>query len=167
MRVLCVLLLVSCAAPPPPGEALRSTKSRVTQPPDLDTFNEVVRGNTDTALDLHRALAEGDANFFFSPLSIQSVLGMAAAGSAGDTTEQFARVLPLSNAADFHRSMNHLDAHLASRGAKSKGADGEPFALVRMNQLFVDDGLSVGRDFEDQHVGRAAHEAPHSFAARG
>lgn len=136
--LLLSLMVLGCAAPPPPGEALRSSKARVTVAPDDATFSQVVRGNTQTALALHRELVEGDDSLFFSPLSIQAVLGMAAGGAAGETLGDFGRVLPLSSPADFHRSMNHLDRQLGARGARSSGAEGEPFALLRMNQLFVD-----------------------------
>lgn len=151
------LMLLGCAdekqapfkAPPPPGESLKSEKSRITEFPQQAVFDGVIRGNTETALSLHRKLIEGDEGLFFSPLSIQSVAGMLAGGANGATSTEFGRVLPLSNAADFHRSMNQLDIELSSRGVNSKGAEGEPFAFVRLNQLFVDDAQNVAPAYLD------------------
>lgn len=150
------LVLLGCAedkarfeAPPPPGESVKSEKSRITVAPPDAVFNGVMLGNTETALSLHRQFISGDEGLFFSPLSIQSVLGMLAGGAAGETSTELGRVLPLSNAADFHRSMNHLDAQLSSRGANSTGAEGEPFAFVRLNQLFVDDQQDIEAAYLD------------------
>lgn len=145
--LLLSLTVLGCAAPPPPGEALRSSKARVTVAPDDATLSQVVRGNTQTALALHRELVEGDDSLFFSPLSIQAVLGMAAGGAVGTTLDDFGLVLPLGDG--FHRSMNHLDAELDSRGANSTGAEGEPFALSRINQLFVDESQNVEAAYLD------------------
>lgn len=154
--LLMSLVLLGCAeneapfkAPPPPGEVVKSEKARITSQAPQAVFDGVMRGNTETALALHRKLVEGDDNLFFSPLSIQSVLGMVAGGARGDTATQLGRVLPLQNAADFHRSMNQLDLELASRGANSTGAAGEPFAFVRLNQLFVDAQQTIDATYLD------------------
>lgn len=143
-------MLVGCAeekapfkAPPPPGETVKSDKSRITERAPQAVFDGVMRGNTASALALHRKLLVGDENLFFSPLSIQAVAGMLAGGARGETATELGLVLPTSNAADFHRSMNTLDMELSSRGVNSKGAEGEPFAFVRLNQLFLDDQQNV------------------------
>lgn len=152
-----LLMLAGCAeekvgpfqAPPPPGEVVKSQKARVTSPPAEAVFQDVMRGNTAGALALHRELVEGDDSLFFSPLSIQAVLAMTAGGAAGQTADELARFLPMTDAADFHRSMNHLDQQLSARGASSTGAAGEPFAFVRLNHLFVDEQQQLAPAYLD------------------
>lgn len=53
----------------------------------------VTEGNNAFALDLYEQLKEGDANLFFSPYSISTVLAMTYAGAGGDTETQMAQAL--------------------------------------------------------------------------
>lgn len=134
-----VVVVVGCSrVPEPPGTALQSKLERVTSAPSDAVLSATVEGNTTAGLALYRKLVEGDDNFFFSPHSIISVLGLAYGGAAGDSRSELAALLHAPEAADFHRSMNHLDRALRSRGANSQGAGGEPFALHSLNQLFAD-----------------------------
>lgn len=151
-RSMCfaVLLLAGCSnVPEPPGKSLQSKLSRVDASSAPAGLSAAVEGNTAAALELHRALVEGDENFVFSPWSITSVLGRTFAGAGGATRTELETFLRAPNAADYHRAMNHLELALASRGRSSQGANGEPFALVSLNQLFVDPKLNIETTFLD------------------
>lgn len=145
-----VLVAVGCSqVPEPPGKALQSKLERVTIAPSDAVLSATVEGNTTAGLALYRKLVEGDENFFFSPHSIISVLGLAYGGAAGSARSELAALLQAPEAADFHRSMNHLDRALRSRGANSQGAGGEPFALHSLNQLFADSRHPVQAGYLD------------------
>lgn len=133
------VLLVGCSEiPEPPGKLLQSKLERVTAQPDPAVFAARVEANTKVGLKLYRGLVDGDDNLFFSPHSIISVLGLAFGGAANGTRTEFEGLLLAPQPSDFHRSMNALERAIASRGAASVGARGEPFALVTLNQVFVD-----------------------------
>ena len=71
-----------------------------------------------------RAAAEfrrSNGDFFFSPYSILSVLGMAYEGSAGVTREAMAKALSLDDG--FHASLGALSAGLRER---MDGQEGQP-----------------------------------------
>jgi serpin B len=145
-----LLLTLGCSnIPEPPGKALQSSLTRIDAAAAPAGLSAVVEGNTAAALDLHRTLIEGDENFVFSPWSITSVLGRAHGGARGETGTELETFLRAQNAVDYHRAMNHLELALASRGRSSQGADGEPFALVNLNQVFVDPKLNVESGYLD------------------
>ncbi len=127
----------------PPGRSLNSSSPRITTAPAPATLSATIDGNTSAALDLYAGLREGDENLFFSPHSIISVMGLSLGGAGGTTRTELEATLRVTTAADFHRSMNHLDRALASRGRSSRGANGEPFALTVLNQPFVDPALTL------------------------
>lgn len=151
-RWLCLGLSLSLGCsqvPEPPGKSLQSKAERITTAPPAAVLSATVEGNTSAALALYGRLLEGDENLFFSPHSIISVLGLTFGGAGGTTKSELETVLHAPNAADFHRSMNHLDRELASRGRSSSGANGEPFALTILNQLFVDPALKLEPGYLD------------------
>lgn len=133
----------------PPGKSLQSKVERITTAPPAAVLTATIDGNTSAALELYGRLLEGDENLFFSPHSIISVLGLTLGGSGGTTKSELETVLHAPTAADFHRSMNHLDRELALRGRSSTGANGEPFALTILNQLFVDPALTLAPGYLD------------------
>jgi len=102
----------SAPAEPPAAEAL--------PPPGPGA----VEANNAFALDLFRQLvaeAKG-ANVFFSPFSVESALGMTAAGARGTTADEMAAVLHLAAAGpDPHAALGGLARALA--GAKLEGGE--------------------------------------------
>ena len=68
--------------------------------PDSADQNAVVRGNTQFAFDLYRAVRERGGNVFYSPYSVSTALAMTLAGARGTTADQIVRTLhfPLPSA---------------------------------------------------------------------
>ena len=157
-----LLLVMGCSnLVDPPGKALQSKLERITTAPPQTVLDATVAANTSTALKLFGKLREGDENLFFSPHSIITVLGLTMGGASGATRTEFETLLHVSNAADFHRSMNHLDRELSTRGRHSQGANGEPFALHILDQVFVDSSLPVEPGYLDllqQEYGAAGRQ---------
>ncbi|ABS28354.1 serpin family protein [Anaeromyxobacter sp. Fw109-5] len=157
--VLATLTLVpacgngSGSEPPPaaPGERVGSTSARVTAPAPAEDLAAAVAGNGALALDLYRVLSlEAEENLFFSPQSIAFALSMTYPGAAGETAAAFERTLHVSiPEPDYHRAMNDLDRQLRSRGAGAKAADGQPFRLRLVNQLFAQRGFAFEPPFLD------------------
>ena len=105
-----------------------------------------------------RAAAEfrkSSGDFFFSPYSILSVLGMAYEGSAGVTREAMAKALSLDDG--FHASLGALSAGLRER---MDGQDDQP-VLNDANRLWLMKGLAPRSGFSDvlsRDYGGAAEE---------
>ena len=104
---------------PIPVKEIRSDRDRTDSPQATDQDLEtLVRGNNAFALDLYRALNDGEGNLFYSPFSISQALAMALAGARGEIESQMADTLhyrlPQSG---LHPSFNALDQVLASRGS--------------------------------------------------
>lgn len=105
-----------------------------------------------------RAAAEfrkSSGDFFFSPYSILSVLGMAYEGSAGVTREAMAKALSLDDG--FHASLGALSAGLRER---MDGQDEQP-VLNDANRLWLMKGLAPRSEFSDvlsRDYGGAAEE---------
>jgi serpin B len=134
----------------PPGERIASARERVTTPAPAEDVAATVASGTELALDLHRLLAADRENVFFSPQSIAFALSMAYPGAAGETATAFERTLRLTlGEAAHHRAMNDLARQLASRGEGAAGADGQPFRLRLVNQLFARQGLAFETPFLD------------------
>ncbi|MCK6548094.1 serpin family protein [Myxococcota bacterium] len=123
---------------PPPGEVQRSSLTRNTSPSLTDDAKKsLVTGNTDFALDFHRAARDPGANLFYSPFSISSALAMTYAGARGQTEAEIADALHFTlPQADLHSGFNWLDLELSSRGQGAQGADGKPFRLRNVNAVF-------------------------------
>ncbi len=139
------------AEPAAPGERVASSRPRVTAPAPDDDLAAAVASNGELAVDLYRALAaETPGNLFFSPQSIAFALSMTYAGAAGDTATAFERTLHVRiPEPQYHRAMNDLDRQLASRGDGAKAADGQPFRLRLVNQLFAQEGFGFEPPFLD------------------
>ncbi len=105
-----------------------------------------------------RAAAEfrkSNGDFFFSPYSILSALGMAYEGSAGVTREAMAKALSLDDG--FHASLGALSAGLRER---MDGQEGQP-VLNDANRLWLMKGLAPRSGFSDvlsRDYGGAAEE---------
>ena len=157
LMVIAVLGLVGCSiwigvpgVHPPPGEAVRSEKQRVTSPDVAEAdLAELVAGNSVFAFDLYQAIREGDGNLFYSPYSISLALAMTYAGARGETEQQMADTLHYTLPQDrLHPGFNALDLELASRGEGAEGQDGG-FRLNIVNSIWGQTGYSFLPQFLD------------------
>ena len=117
----------------------------------------MARGNNAFALDLYRALSDGEGNLFYSPFSVSQALAMTFAGARGETERQMASVLhyrlPQSR---LHPSFNALDQELASRGGGFQGEENQYFQLNIANAIWGQHGYEFLPDFLDvtaEHYG--------------
>jgi serpin B len=135
-----------CTDATKPGCIVRSSQQRIQSPnvPAAD-LGALVSGNTEFAANLYQQLRTEPGNFFYSPHSISSALGMTWAGAKGKTETDMATALAVTlPQSQFHPAMNMLDQELASRGQGAKGADGGGFRLNVANALWG----QVGYPFE-------------------
>jgi len=152
LSLLAALVFVSFACtPPPPGEAVGSSKQRITAAAPQADLDTAIAGNTDFALDLYRTMTSGkDGNLFISPHSISLALSLAYAGSGGATTTAFEHTMHVGlPQPQYHRAMNDLDRQLSSRGEGAKASDGQPFRLAIANQLFAQKGFPFEQPYLD------------------
>jgi serpin B len=89
----------------------------------------LVRGNTDFALSLYGQLSTNAGNFFFSPCSISTCLGMVYDGARGETARQMAQALDFSTnqdqmGADFGALQTELDSLQGDAGLQFTLANG-------------------------------------------
>lgn len=120
------------------GCVLRSTEKRI-QAPDVPSadLDALAAGNTAFAADMYQQLRTKPGNFFYSPYSISSALGMTWAGARGQTEKDMATAMHFTlPQAQFHPAVNALDLALASRGKGAQGADGGGFRLNIANALW-------------------------------
>lgn len=133
-----LLLAVACKADPHAWDPDRV--ARVVTSADGDV-GAVVDGNNAFTWDLYGQLATGDANLFFSPLSVAAALGMTSAGAAGDTLTQMTNALHVGlDPAEWHPAFGALTDDL--NGAKKRG-----YTLAVANQLFGQDGTPWAAPF--------------------
>ncbi|WP_242337607.1 MULTISPECIES: serpin family protein [unclassified Anaeromyxobacter] len=142
-------------APSAPGDRIGSTEARVTASAPPADLAAAVGSNGALALDLYRVLAsEAQENLFFSPQSITFALSMTYPGGSGATAAAFEQTLHVSIPEPrYHRAMNDLDRQLRSRGENASGADGQPFRLRLVNQLFARKGFTFEQPFLDTLAG--------------
>lgn len=141
-------------------EMVKSTEQRV-RVADLDLTEsskaEVVRGNTDFALDLYEEVRDGDGNIFFSPFSISQALSMASAGAGGDTAAEMIAALGFEGKEDtMHPGFNWLDDALHNLAKPVTNETSEPFELSIANALWSQKDVDVEAAFLDtlaQHYG--------------
>lgn len=102
----------------------------------------LVSGNTEFALDLYRALAEGNKeNLFFSPYSISLALAMTYAGARGETAAQMAQALHFALPQErLHPAFWALSWALAEEGEEAPSPEGRPFKLRVANALWGQEG---------------------------
>jgi serpin B len=145
-------LVAACStAEKPPGKAAASTSARLTTPTSPADVASVSKAEVQFGLDLYRAIASDQRkNVLVSPHSVSLALAMTYAGSAGTTRGAFERALHVELPEEhFHRATNDLDRQLAARGRGARGANGGPFRLVTVNQLFARSGLAIEVPFLD------------------
>ncbi len=140
-----------CSDPNVAGCVVRSDAQRITDPSVADAdFASFVDGNTAFALDLYQQLRSEPGNFFYSPHSISTALGMTWAGARGQTETDMATALRFTLPQDkLHAAANQLDLELASRGQGAQGADGKGFRLNVANALWGQVGYQFEAPFLD------------------
>lgn len=146
------VLLSACGGntqPPPPGVALKSKESRITQAPPQSDITTIITSNQDFGLDLmHRLAPEGNA--LIAPHSIQLAFGMLYAGANADTKTAIEKTfhLPVGTSA-YHPVMNHLDQQFAEIAQNGKARDGSQMKLDVQDQLFTQKGFHVEQAYLD------------------
>ncbi len=100
-----------------PIEEAKSTLARDTSPHvAAGDYEALVEGNTALAFDLYGKLASAEKNFFYSPLSVSTALGMTWAGARGQTEAQMAQTLHFTLGQDkLHAALDKLMLDLDGR----------------------------------------------------
>ena len=113
-----------------------------------ETIDQVVRGTNELAVDFFQAVADPADNAVIGNYSLSTALLLAMAGTAGDTTAAFGRLLGVDGLErdELHPAVNAVDLALESRA-------GEGVRLSTANSLFVQDGLELRDEFLDTAVG--------------
>ncbi len=136
---------------PTPAEEQRSDRKRTNSPrATSQDLKALVAGNNAFALDLYRALRNGDGNLFYSPFSISQALAMTLAGARGETERQMADTLHYELSQDrLHPSFNSLDQEIASRGKNPRDEDDHFFQLNVANAIWGQQGYEFLPGFLD------------------
>jgi len=120
---------------------------------DKAELEALVEGNTTFAVDLYQHLKSLKGNFFFSPYSISSALGMTYAGARGATEAEMAKTLRFTLGQDrLHQTMGKLMTDLNTRKLKGRWpkdpqAGKRPFELVVANALWGQEGYPFKPSF--------------------
>lgn len=86
-------------------------------------MSEVVQGNNQFALELHKRLAKQPGNLFYSPASLSMALAMTYAGARGETAAEMAKVLHFSADPDrLHEAFAEIRKGLNDAGAGANGS---------------------------------------------
>ncbi|AOS65036.1 serpin family protein [Actinoalloteichus hymeniacidonis] len=103
------------------------------------------------ALNLHRALSPSDGgDFCWSPLSVASALGLAAAGARGTTRDEVSRVLTDGSPEDLHR----VSAALIAAGELSTSGEREDAPILSVaNTLWTREDVEVTPTFRRELAG--------------
>jgi serpin B len=131
---LAALLATACIGTTPTGQQIRSEAPR--QAPDEELVPATVGAANAFAIDLYRASGQGQGNYVSAPYAVLLALGMARAGSAGDTLTQFDSVLHTTASADLDEGLNTIDQLLGSRS-------GEKSSTTRKGRVTVSMDASV------------------------
>ena len=109
--------------------------SRADTPRKDRPMEEVVRGNTRFALDLHSRLRPGSGNLFLSPYSLSTALAMTYAGARGETATQMARTLHFDVPGErLHAAFAELARRIIGEGQS------RPYKLSVANSLWGQEG---------------------------
>lgn len=119
--VVFLALTTACIGTTPGGQTIRGEAAR--RAPNREFLPSTVDATNDFALDLLRVSAPGQGNFVSAPYSIMTALGMARAGSAGSTREQFDAVLHARRTANLDEGLGTLDQELTSRSGEKSSAN--------------------------------------------
>lgn len=123
---------------PPPGVLAKSDLERDLSPTVSPAdAQDLVRGNTEFALQAYHQLIQPGENLFYSPLSVSMAMAMTYGGARTNTESQMADALYFTLPQDrLHPAFDWLDLELAGRGAGAQGADGKAFRLNITNATF-------------------------------
>lgn len=152
--VITVILLISLAACSVPGVSaatVKSDKPRLSLN-ELDNADlaELIRGNSEFALNLYQYFKDEEDNFFFSPYSLSVALAMTYAGARGETEQQMRDTLKFYlSQPQLHSAFNYLDQLLATRGEGAEGKDGEGFRLNIVNDIWGQEDFHFLDEFLD------------------
>ena len=107
----------------------------------------VTEGTNDFAIEFFKTVADPSENAVIGNYSLSTALLLAMAGTAGDTTAAFGRLLGVEDldADELHPAVNAVDLALESRTR-------EGVRLSTANSLFVQDGLHLRDEFLDTAV---------------
>ena len=107
-----------------------------------EAIARVVRGANELAVKLFTTVADPSENAVIGNYSLSTALLLAMAGTAGDTTADFGRLLGVEDldADELHPAVNAVDLALESRTR-------EGVRLSTANSLFVQDGLQLRDEF--------------------
>ena len=140
--------------------------------PDEST-DRTVAGDAITAFgaELFRAVAtaSGDnENVVISPTSVAIALAMLEPGAVADAQAQLRALLRITDADEFHASMNALEQSLESRKAERRGSEGDPGEITMRvaNAVYLQEGYPFKDAYLDtvaRHYGPVLHAV--DFAA--
>lgn len=102
-------------------------------------IDQVISNQTDVAMKLAKYILQksSTSNVVFSPISLQLVLGLLAAGSEGETLDQLLSFLKAESTNELNSLASHLVKHVFTGGSPS----GEP-TLSLANGVWIDKSLS-------------------------
>ena len=135
--------------PEPDTTLVTPTRERDTSPAASDeAIERLVQGTNEFAVEFFRAVADPARNAVIGNYSLSTALLLAMAGTAGDTTAAFARLLGVEDVEshELHPAVNAVDLALESRS-------GEGVTLLTANSLFVQEGLELQHQYLDIAVG--------------
>jgi serpin B len=143
---LCFVAAVGCSQDTPGSDPRRIALSS-------QGVQAAVASNARVALKLHSVLSKQSGNLFYSPLSIEAVLGLLYAGSANNTAAQLQSLLdPQSDPAAFHTGLGNLLDDLGGDHPE------RGYSLDIANQLFGQRGQAWGTEFSA--IARDDYRAP-------
>jgi serpin B len=89
---------------------------------DEALMTEQATSINDFAVDMYQQVGMEQSNFFFSPYSIVTALGMTSAGARGETDRQIREALSVTlEGDDFHAALNGLDLNLENHAEATEG----------------------------------------------
>lgn len=151
--VLAVAALASCVSSTPTGQEVRSKADRA--PADKGLLDGTVAATNTFGADLYRALAGGRGNFVYSPLALETALGMTRAGSgtAGTTRAELDALLHAPLTADLDAGLNTVQQSLQSRS-------GDKRSNTRKGKVSLELAESLwgqrGTHFKEEYLDRLA-----------
>lgn len=161
------------------ADVMRSDKQRITAPDaSEETVRALVEGNTSFGFELYEQLrgADAEANLFFSPYNLSSVLAMVYAGAEGETRAELRDGLHfLDEDDDLHAALNAIDTTLQSEKASQKGGkggdeeEGATNVVESANGIWAQKDLTFKETFLDAlalHYGAGVHQVDFREAAQ-
>lgn len=130
------------SVPSPSGTAMAEAAAPIAPATDAE-LDQAVAANNAFSLDLHRALAGKEQNFFLSPFNANTCMTMVLAGAKGSTADGLASALR-------QNELRGERLHAAVAGLMGKtGVDSEGVKVTLSNRFFSQDGFPLGAEFKD------------------